>query len=198
MKLRSIYIDNDEIAVINKMKKGDFKAFEMLYEKYFNTLLLFTLKLVKVRVEAEEIVQNLFLKVWLRRESVDENQNFKAYIYRIAINDVYNYTRKRTIERAYQEHLKNRFEESDQKTMDDIYFSDMQFRIGKLVEKMPPQRRQIFQMNKEQGLTNEEISIVLNLSKRTVENHMYRAISFLKQNIKEGVSVLIFIILSIL
>jgi RNA polymerase sigma-70 factor (family 1) len=181
--------ENEEIILVNQMIQGDFKAFGMLYEKYFDNLLLFTIKMVKVRAEAEEIVQNLFIKIWLRREKIDEAQNFKSYIYRIAINDVYNYTKKKAVERAYSEHVKHNLSDLEHKTLNDIYYSDLVLQIGNLVQQMPPQRRQVFQMNKEQGLSNDEISLVLNISKRTVENHMYRAISFLKQHIKEGVTI---------
>jgi RNA polymerase sigma-70 factor (family 1) len=190
-----IHKDDDEKVLVSQMKNGNYKAFGLLYEKYFNCLFLFTLKMIKVRVEAEEIVQSLFVKIWLKRDKIDVNQNFKSYIYRIAVNDVYNYTKKKIVERSYQEHVTYHTSHSEQRILEDLYGVELQSSIENLINKMPAQQKQIFLLNKDAGLTNDEISVRLNISKRTVENHLYRAMTYLKQKIKDKVPAIFLLVL---
>ena len=80
-----------EKKTLLQLKKGDFKAFEMLYNKYFSSVFGYCYKYLKIKEDTEEVVQNLFLKIWERREDINTELSFKSFLFQIAYNDMMNY-----------------------------------------------------------------------------------------------------------
>ncbi|WP_423128870.1 sigma-70 family RNA polymerase sigma factor [Gaoshiqia sp. Z1-71] len=102
---------------------------------------------------------------------------------KIAVNSIYDLIRRKNIEQAFTEFASSMANQSDS-TWQEVVFNDMLAQIHELMQQMPEQRRKIFQLSKESGLNNDEIAKNLGLSKRTVENQLYRATAFLKSKIK--------------
>ena len=168
-----------------KIKHGDKDAYQELFIRYAPRIFNFANSYLKNKDEAEELLQNVFLKVWENHSSLNESKNIKAYIFKIAINAFYDYVKRKNIENAFIDFAKNNYEVKSNSTWQDVIYNEMVSNLNALVEKLPEQRRKIFRLSKEDGLTNDEIAHKLNLSKRTVENQLYRALSFLKEHFKE-------------
>ncbi|MDX2432500.1 MAG: RNA polymerase sigma-70 factor [Bacteroides sp.] len=182
MKLPENIIDADIIRLI---KQGNKEVFERIFEEYSPKIYHFSLSYLNNTVEAEELVQDVFLKLWDKRETLDHTKNLKAYIYKVAINTIYDVLRRRNVENAFKDFANSSYETSSDNTWHTIIYEEMQAKLDLLVNQFPEQRKKIYKLSKEKGLSNDEIALKLKISKRTVENQLYRAISFLKQHFKE-------------
>ncbi len=168
-----------------RIKYGEKEAYQELFEKYAPKIYYFSLSYLKNEADAEELVQDVFLKVWEKREILNASQNIKAYIFKIAINTIYDFIRRKNIEKAFDDFARANYDKSSNSTWHKVIFNDMLSNLSELVVQMPEQRRRVFQLSKREGLTNDEIAKKLDISKRTVENQLYRAIAFLKEHFKE-------------
>lgn len=176
-----------------RIKYGEQEAYQQLFKKYAPKIYHFSLSYLKNGSDAEELVQDVFLKVWEKREILDASKNVKAYIFKIAVNSIYDFIRRKNIESAFNNFAQVNFNKSSNDTWDTVIFEEMQTTLNELVAQMPEQRRKVFRLSKIKGLTNDEIAKKLNISKRTVENQLYRAISFLKEHFrKESMFALLF------
>ena len=185
-------ISDAELA--RKIKAGEKNAYQELFERYAPRIFQFSLSYLKSQADAEELVQDVFLKIWEKREILDQSKNIKSFIFKVAVNTIYDFIRHKNIENAYNDFARANFETTSNNTWHTVIFDEMQENLQKLVAQLPGQQQKIFQLSKEEGLTSEEIAVKLNLSKRTVENHLFRAVSFLKEHFKRDsfISVLFF------
>lgn len=175
-------MSDDELS--RKLKAGEKNAYQELFERYAPRIYQFSLSYLKNNDDTEELVQDVFLKIWEKREILDQSKNIKAFIFKVAVNTIYDFIRHKNIENAYNDFARANFDTNTNNTWSTIVFDEMQENLQKLVAQLPEQQQKIFQLSKEEGLTSEEIAVKFNLSKRTVENHLYRAVSFLKENFK--------------
>jgi RNA polymerase sigma-70 factor (ECF subfamily) len=175
-------ISDSELA--RNINAGNKNAYKELFDRYAPRVFQFSLSYLKNKSDAEELVQDVFLKIWENRESLDQSKNFKSFIFKIAVNAIYDFIRHKNIENAFSDFTKNNSEIGTNETWHSVIFEDMQQNLQKLVVQLPEQQQKIFQLSKIEGLSNDEIATRLNISKRTVENHIYRAVSFLKEHFK--------------
>ena len=190
MKLPDDILDSDIIRLI---QEGNKKAFQKVFEEYSPKIYHFSLSYLNNVVDAEELVQDVFLKLWDKRETLDHSKNLKAYIYKIAINTIYDVIRRRNVENAFKDFANSSYETSSNNTWHTIIYEEMQEKLDLLISQFPEQRRKIYKLSKEKGLSNDEIALKLKISKRTVENQLYRAISLLKQHFKnESLAAILF------
>lgn len=174
--------DGDLILLIKKDEKD---AFRELFEKYAPRIYSFSLSYLKNEAEAEELVQNVFLKIWKKRDRINASQNIKSFIFTVATNSLYDYIRHKKIEESFYQYARINQTEQDNTTWNSVVYNETRNNLGRLVKQLPAQQQIIFNLSKMEGLSNDEIGVKMGLNKRTVENHLYRAISFLKQNLKE-------------
>lgn len=181
---------NEHTLLLN-LKCGDKKAFEIIYQHYADKV-FYVAKSFHINSEdAKEIVQDVFLKVWEKRADIKEGQSFKAYLITIAKNMLLNKLKKKTHEATFKHYLKkfsNNFEDT---TENYIIYSDLESYANNFIENMPNNRKQILLLKREKGLTNKEIAMQLNISKRTVDNNLYKANKALKELITKDVAFLV-------
>ena len=190
--------EHDDIRkeLILNLKKGEKGAFRELFNLYGPRIYRFALAYFKNKPDAEELMQDVFLKIWEKRDHLDPAQNVKAYIFKIAVNCIYDNIRIKNLERAFAIFSEQNFEPGAESSWHEVIWNDMLSKLKILVDKMPEQRRIIFLMSREEGQTNLQIAEKLNLSKRTVENQLYRATRFLKEKMgSETVFILLFLFL---
>ncbi len=171
--------------LIPLLREGSKDAFRILYDRYGIRIHRFALGYLKSEHDAEELVQDVFLKLWTKRNSLDLSGNIRAYLYKVAVNSIYDFIRRKNLEQAFQEFAGGKTDVDDS-TWAEVVYNDLAAQLDQLIAQMPEQRSKIFKMSKENGLSNDEIAEKLGLSKRTVENQIYRATAFLKNNLKQN------------
>jgi RNA polymerase sigma-70 factor (ECF subfamily) len=170
--------------LVTRIRHNDKDAFKSLYNRYSMKIYFFSLKYLGNNVEAEELVQSVFINVWENRETLDATISVKNYIYKAAVNYIYNYLKKKAIRTRYIESEINKGEIHSNLTYEQVFFHDLERSINSIVETLPSQQQKIFLLSRNEGLSHNEIARKLDLSVRTVENQMYRALKIIKNILK--------------
>lgn len=160
-------------------------AFRRIYEFHSKSLYRFAFSYLKDSFEAEEIVQDVFLKVWEKREEVDVQKSFTSYLYRITVNKVFNELKHRVVKKKYEQHALNFDQIAGETPESSIHFQELNAKLEKLLTELPEQQRNIFILSRWKGLSNAEIAEKMSLSIRTVENQIYRASKFIKLHLQD-------------
>ena len=181
---------NDK-QLLRKLKCGDKKAFEAIYHHYADRVFSLVKSFHISTEDAQEIVQDVFLKIWEKRADIKENQSFKAYLLVIAKNMLLNKLKRKTYEVTFKHYIKKFSKNFDNSTEDYIIYDDLVAHANHLIDQMPNNRKHILLLKREQGLTNKEISEQLNISKRTVDNNLYKANKTLKSFLSKDVMLFI-------
>ncbi len=180
-------IDNvDDNLLVTRIRQDNKDAFKSLYERYSKKIYFFSLKYIGNNVEVEELVQSVFINVWENRQSLDAGNSVKSYIYKAAVNYIYNYLKKKSIHARFIESQTDKDEIHSNLTYEQVFFHDLERSINTIVETLPAQQQKIFRLNRDAGLTHLEIASKLDLSVRTVENQMYRALKTIRTILKES------------
>ena len=168
---------DEERRYLEALARDDRSAFDALYLKYAAKTEEFLYRMLKDHSEAEDITQDIFLKIWRNRTSIGAVDAFGPYLFRMARNPVNRSVRENYARRAS---LLPEYELPDSA----IDSRDLLLLIRMVVEKMPEQRRRIFRMSREEGLSNDQIAEQLSISRRTVENQISRALAELRKLVK--------------
>lgn len=168
---------------IEEIQAGKIKAFEILFKAFYPRVKSFALGMIKNPYEAEEIAQNVFLKVWTNREKLKSTYSLSSYIFTIVHNEVYDFFREKHYQLGYQQNIRSNIPNLQYEIDSEYNIKEIKAIVNRTLEEMPPQRRTIFKMSREQFLSNEEIAQALGLSKRTVEKHIGLALATIKKNL---------------
>ena len=176
-------MDNDH-NLVQLLQKGNVAAFDSLFEGYSQKLYGFALKYFKNEMDAEELVQEVFVKVWENRQTLKSELSFKSYLFTIALNHIRKHFNKKATSLRYLENLQNEPEFAEnQGIQEDDYESALQ-QINLIIEQMPPRRREIFTKSKLEGKSSKVIAAELNISAGTVDNQVSEALGFIRSRLK--------------
>jgi len=164
------------------IKTGIKDAFRELFERYASQIYCFSLKYLKNEEDAQELVQDVFMKIWEKREILDKSKNIRSFVFTVAVNTIYDTIRRKNIENSFLDFAKNNFDYQSESTWHEVIMNEMYARVEDCVQRLPEQQRKVFVLSRQKGLSNNEISQKLNISKRTVENQLYRALVFLRKH----------------
>lgn len=168
----------DLYAIING---SQIQAFTKFYSFFFQKLLLTSDKYVKDIFVAEEIVQNVFLKIWEAPENLEEIRSIKSYLYKSVINASINHiSRQKNIEQHHQK-IAADFKEEYVLELDEE--NELIILLHHEIDKLPPQCQKIFKLNRFEHLKYKEIAVLLNISEKTVENHIGTALKTLRKSL---------------
>jgi RNA polymerase sigma-70 factor, ECF subfamily len=182
--------------VLNRIKNGDEKAFEMLYRSYFKMLCMFSYRLVKKTEIAEEIVQDVFFHIWEKRKSFEITTSFKSYLYKAVHNNSLKHLRHQKIVVAYEN--STIFSGSEFVTGQQFLEEGEVFAIlHGVIEELPDRTRDIFQLNRFKGMKYQEIADHLQISVKTVEAHMSSVLKILRTKLKDYGTFIIAIMFSL-
>lgn len=172
--------------LVSQIRKGNKLAFSQLFRMYYPKLLTFIHGLLADRPLAEEIAQDVFLRLWINREKIDLRLSFDSYLYTIAKNIVLNFYKKKEIEQRYIDHALHALDTETPEAEAPFYYQDLLALVEQAVSEMPPQQQKVFRLSREEGLLNAEIAEKLGISKRTVEKHIYSSLTFLRKIIEKN------------
>lgn len=174
---------NIDIELLNRLKHGDEAAFESVYRKYGSWIYNFIHSLLFDKEMAEDLTQNVFLKIWEKRETIDAELGLEAYLFAISRNLVYKETESR-MQFIYPLDTSD-IPVGDSLTKENIDAESLRSYINDLINELPPARKQIFQLSRHKHLSNKEIASRLGISEKTVENQITRALHFIKQKLSD-------------
>lgn len=170
-------------------------AFELFFKEQYSPLCRFAFPYLKDADEAEEVVQNCFVKLWKDREQLQIESSVKAYLYASVRNACLNQIKHSEVKETYKKHQEYQ-DEATYSLNGELEGSELQDKINIAIENMPEQRRKVFRMSRFEGLKYKEIAEQLNISPKTVENHMGMAMKFMREELKDylHLSIIIFFI----
>ena len=172
--------DPEEIIYLDGLKNGQRHGFDFIYKKYSKVLLPRLQRMVKVPEVADELLQDVFLKVWTRRAEIDMDKSFKGWIFTIAHTTVFTYYRRLALDKKMQQHLLEVFVEFYDQTEDYIYNKERMQLLNNAVDQLPPQRKEIFRLCKIEGKSYQEAADLLSISTSTVSNQLVSATKSVK------------------
>lgn len=172
-----------EKDLIQLLKKGNHKAFNSLYAYYWKQVYNFC-RIYVSKDNAEEILQEVFIKVWLGRTVINENRNFKGYLFVITRNEIFDWFRKKKISDNQILPLVSALESYYGDAEEEATLVNMREYLDKLIEKLPPKSKMIFNLSRKSHLTNSEISDRLHISVKAVEAGITRSLKFIRENME--------------
>ena len=184
----------DQLAL--RIKLGDEQAFELLYRRFYVQLCTFTNKFLNDPEASQEIVQDVFAKIWEGRDEIDPGDSIKAYLYKIAQNLSINNLRRKKVESRYLEIYKIVYLENlEFPAYESMMVKELEENIANSIGKLPSQCRKVFELSRIEGLKYSEIAENLDISVKTVEAHMSKALKSLRIELSEYLNLLLIIFL---
>jgi RNA polymerase sigma-70 factor, ECF subfamily len=183
----------DQLAM--RIKLGDEQAFELFFRKYNIRLCSFANKFLDNPEEAQEVVQDMFVKIWESRNELDPESSLKSYIFKIVQNLSINRLRRRKVESKYLEIYRLVYIENKEFTVhESLLATELEAHIIHSIKKLPSECRKIFELSRSEGLKYREIADTLNISVKTVETQMSKALRSLRLELTDYITLMLIIL----
>jgi RNA polymerase sigma-70 factor (ECF subfamily) len=189
METKTVDLPIDQL--LTTLHAGDITAFEMIFKTYYQPLCNYAYSFVQDRDEAEEIVQSTFLTVWEKKENLTIHTGVRPYLYAMVRNASLNVLKH---EKIKQQHVAVELavaERSSESVTRTVMASELEERIYKALNKLPEQCRLVFKLSRFEELKYAEIAEQLNISIKTVENQMGKALKIMRDQLKDYLPLLI-------
>lgn len=177
---------NIDFQCVKKLKQGDAKAFDDLFNKYAERLYKFSLKYLKSANEAEEVVQEVFLYIWEKKDGLKPDHSFNAYLFTIAYNIIKKYFIKKAKENNFKDNLIYEFLKQENNLDQVIDYKFLLEKVESIVDTLPPRRKEIFIKRKYSGLSIRQIADELAISPNTVENQLAAAQKYILNELQKN------------
>lgn len=171
--------------IIGRIREGDKSVFESLFRSSYASLVRYAMTLIRDHDTAEEIVQDLFFRIWKDKENLKIESSLNGYLFRSVHNRCLHHIEHMKVVNRYNEEVMNRQQESEVSPADILVHAELQARIAEVIEKLPGQCGRIFCMNRFEGLKYSEIAERLSVSVKTVEANMGRALKVFRKELSE-------------
>jgi RNA polymerase sigma-70 factor (ECF subfamily) len=173
-----------DAELVRRIRAGDERALETVFKAHYAGMASFVQRFVRSPDLAEELVQDVFLKLWSKREQLAEIETFRTYLFRAARNTALNYLRRAKLERRWREEQGT---DDDPPTTfaadDETVEQEVAAAVQEAINRLPPRCREIFLLSRDGGLTYAEIARSLEISVKTVETQMGRALKSLRASL---------------
>jgi RNA polymerase sigma-70 factor (ECF subfamily) len=173
-------VEYNEKLLVQQLIAGNEKAFRKIFDTYHKDVYAYSRSMLKISELAEEIVQDVFLNIWLHRERINPDLSFKSYLFTIARNLTYNMLNKAVTDRKLREEVFYNSVKEHNPTEAQIVEADYEIIKMKAIDQLPPKRKQIFKLSRDEGMSYEEISKKLNISVSTVKGQMSKALATIR------------------
>ena len=178
MAHQNFHIEKELLAQVSA---GDEQAFRDLFHSYYGQLYHYIFGFIKSKQVAEELVMDVFLKIWLGRDIIPQIHNFSAFLFRVAHNKSIDFLRSVARDPKFQDLLWKNIQPANNAPADSsILVQEYEDKLREAVSLLPPQRKKVYQLSREQDMTHDQIAAQLNLSKHTINNHIVEAQRFIR------------------
>jgi RNA polymerase sigma-70 factor (family 1) len=180
---------DNEASLLLHVAEGDEKAFSSLYYKYHHRLGIYLYQLTSSRPFAEELLQDVFCKVWEKRDQLPAIENFQAWLFTIAKNQALNALRSVVSERLQKKVWEKN--QVDVSGLDQLTTEDQLQLLDKAISQLPPQQKKVFMLSRYKRLKYIEIAEELNLSKETIKSYLQIATSSIRKYVNNHLPLLL-------
>ncbi len=196
----SIFAVNTQKVVIGNpeywqsIQNGDKQVFEQVFKNYYQLLCNYACAKVNDMDEAEEIVQNTFYNIWNKREVLEVRTSLKSYLYRAVHNDCLNKIKHGKVRQMYAADYKATVSMGHEDASKQLHGKELSAMINKAIDSLPEQCGNVFKLSRFENMKYNEIAEYLDISVKTVENHMGKALRLLREQLKDYLPALIFLL----
>jgi len=176
--------------MIDNLRKGEHKAFEMLFKEWFTPMCQYAFSILQHEEEAQDVVQKFFCKLWDKHSEIEIRSSIQSYLYRSVHNECLNIIKKRKVKADYIEYA-TLTEVNHDKADKQMIINELEENIQQAIEKLPPRCREIFLLSRINNMTYLEISKSLEIAVGTVETQMVKALRLLRNELKDYLHLLL-------
>jgi len=176
------------------LRDGDEKVFEELFRTYYERLCNYANTILNDMDEAEEMVQGAFLTVWEKHKSIEIHTSVKSYMYRAVHNSCLNRVKHFKVRKEHGEMYKHQADYLHDDVSEDLIGTELEGIINDAIESLPQQCRTVFKLSRFENLSYAEIAEQLEISVKTVENHMVKALKTLREKLKDYLPLIIWLL----
>lgn len=174
--------------LLDRIQKGERAAFELLFRSYYEELCAFVESRISTSEGAADIVQNIFLSLWRRREDVEIRSTLRAYLFGAARNESISYRERRSVRAQNEEEKMERRKRSRNwstlSPVENLENEELRQVVQKSIAELPERRREVYVLSRQHGLTYKEIAAVMDISPKTVDHQMVEALKFLRKRVR--------------
>lgn len=174
----------DDAILLKLLKAGDGAALEEIYFRYSETVFVAALKKVRSRQIAEELVQNLFIRLWIKREELNI-EHLPAYLQTAIRYQVIDYIRSRMVHERYYQSAKEQPQTHDNSSESRLLLHELALAIENTIKKLPQKTQEIFRLSRYEKRSIKEIAQYMDLSEKAVEYHMTQSLKFMRLHLKD-------------
>lgn len=188
-------VEYSESAVINLVREGNERAFEKIFREYFRRLHAYAYTFTKDDEQAGEIVQQVFCRIWEKRSQLKPDGSLKAYLYRAVHNASINHLKRQKKRSIFTVHHSSIGDQPTAEASEKVMIAELNVHIQRALKDLPPQCRLIFQLSRFENLKYRQIADQLDISVKTVENQMGKALKILRLKLAEFLPVILLLIM---
>lgn len=178
----------DDAILLKLLKAGDGSALEEIYVRYSEMVFLAALKKVRSKAIAEELVQNLFISLWVKRETA-QIQHLPSYLQSAVRYQVIDYIRAQLIRERYYQSAKEQMAVQENSTESRLLLHELSIAIDNTIKKLPQKTQEIFRLSRYEKRSTKEIAQHMNLSEKAVEYHVTQSLKFMRLHLKDFIIV---------
>ena len=181
-----------DFELISRIKEGDESAFRIVFDLYSSKLYAFSYRFLKEKEPCQEVVQEVFLNLWLNRAKLDTQYPIAPYLYTITRRLTLNVLRHVATSQSAMDKMWLNVKKVSNETEEEVFLEDLSRFTEQVLSKMPKQQQLIFRMSRHQELSYDEIAEELDISRNTVKNHLVAALKTLRTQLNKAFSILFF------
>ena len=172
-----------ERTILINLRSGDLKSFDTIYHRFNKKLYSFSFSFLKDHEQADEMVQDVFVSLWEKREQINPELPFENYLITICYNSIRKFFRRRKIENKVMDYLSKNVPESITETGNTVIYNELMELVERTVNNMPPKQKTVYKLSRQEGIEIKEIAERLNISSRTVETHLTNALKIIRMEL---------------
>ncbi len=177
-----------ESEILQQVAVGDESAFRALFDEHWQNIYGVAYMLTKSVPMAEDMVQDIFLKIWMKKEQLPSIENFRNYLFIVARNHIFNELKKRSTDILFTDQLLDYFNDNKETPEKKLLQKEASHLIQQAIDRLPQQQKMVYRLSREEGLSRNEIAERLDLSPNTVRNHLAKALEMIRQSLQRDAS----------
>jgi RNA polymerase sigma-70 factor (family 1) len=186
-------MENNHDHLIRGLRAGNRQVFEEIFNTWYDPLVRYCMQRLYSQEDAEEIVQDIFIKLWVRREELNYSPSLKSYLYRTALNRIINFQEHQQVRNAHRTHVLTESNHVSSESAS-INAKEIQWLAAEAVNSMPKKRKMVYELSRRDGLSYAEIAEKMGVSVKTVEAHLTAALVQMRTHLKDYLPVAVILL----